>query len=84
VKRDDDLAEWYAQTLTRGKFISYYDVQGIQRSADGIQMNIADLLLLGCYILEPSIYFVWEQIREYFDKKIKAIGTDSIYLWDQC
>ena len=36
-------------------------------------MDIAHRVLPGCYILEPSIYFVWEQIREYFDKKIKAI-----------
>ncbi|OCK99481.1 prolyl-tRNA synthetase [Cenococcum geophilum 1.58] len=61
VKRDDDLAEWYSQVLTRGKFVSYYDVQG-------------------CYILEPPIYFVWEQIKEYFDKKIKAIGSYPLFI----
>lgn len=56
VKREDDLAEWYAQVLNKGKFVSYYDVQG-------------------CYILEPPIYFIWEEIKTYFDKKIKAIGV---------
>ena len=79
MKRDDNLAEWYTQTLTRGKFVSYYDVQGIKRWAGGIQKNIADYLSLGCYILEPSIYFVWEQIKEYFDKKIKAIGAEFLF-----
>lgn len=28
VKKDDDLAEWYQQMLSKGQFISYYDVSG--------------------------------------------------------
>jgi prolyl-tRNA synthetase len=39
-----------------------------------------NILFLGCYILEPPIYFVWEQIKVFFDKKIKAIGTESCQL----
>ncbi|KAF2405240.1 prolyl-tRNA synthetase [Trichodelitschia bisporula] len=28
VKKDDDLGEWYQQMLSKGQFISYYDVSG--------------------------------------------------------
>ena len=31
----------------------------------------------GCYILRPRAYFIWEQVRDYFDKKINAGGTWS-------
>lgn len=84
IKRDDDLAEWYTQILTRGKFISYYDIQGIESGTYGISMGrICEVAVLtifsGCYILEPSIYFIWEQVKEYFDKKIRTIGVDSCW-----
>jgi len=52
-------------------------VQGIKTWADGIRKGSVNRLFAGCYILEPPIYFVWEQIKEYFDKKIKAIGAES-------
>lgn len=28
VKKEDDLAEWYQQMLSKGQFISYYDISG--------------------------------------------------------
>ncbi|XTI83861.1 hypothetical protein V2W45_1364157 [Cenococcum geophilum] len=28
----------------------------------------------GCYILEPPLIFAWEEIRKFFDAKIKTIG----------
>lgn len=33
----------------------------------------------GCYVLRPRSYFIWETIKEYFDKKIKADGVDNAY-----
>ncbi|KIW05168.1 uncharacterized protein PV09_03719 [Verruconis gallopava] len=33
ITQEEDLAEWYTQTLTKGKFISYYDVQGNNNKA---------------------------------------------------
>jgi prolyl-tRNA synthetase len=33
----------------------------------------------GCYILEPASYAIWETIKEFFDKKIKAIGVRNCY-----
>ncbi|KAI0910706.1 hypothetical protein F4823DRAFT_589261 [Ustulina deusta] len=33
----------------------------------------------GCYILEPPAIFAWEQIRTFFDAKIKTIGVRNCY-----
>lgn len=33
----------------------------------------------GCYIMRPPSYFVWEQIQEYFNIKIKSIGVQNSY-----
>lgn len=33
----------------------------------------------GCYILRPGSYFVWEQIQDYFNKRIKSIGVRNSY-----
>lgn len=33
----------------------------------------------GCYIMRPPSYFVWEQIQEFFNKKIKSIGVQNAY-----
>jgi len=33
----------------------------------------------GCYILEPASYAIWETIKDFFDKKIKAIGVRNCY-----
>lgn len=33
----------------------------------------------GCYILRPASYFVWEQVQEFFNKKIRSIGTQNVY-----
>ena len=29
----------------------------------------------GCYILKPSSFFIWEEIQNWFNKKIKSIGV---------
>lgn len=50
----------YQQILSKGAFISYYDISG-------------------CYILEPASYAIWETIKDFFDKKIKAIGVRNCY-----
>ncbi|CDK25481.1 unnamed protein product [Kuraishia capsulata CBS 1993] len=33
----------------------------------------------GCYIMRPASYAVWEQIQEWFNKKIKALGVQNAY-----
>lgn len=33
----------------------------------------------GCYILRPPSYYIWEQIQQYFDGKIKSIGVQNAY-----
>lgn len=33
----------------------------------------------GCYILRPPSYAIWEQIQQYFDAKIKALGVQNAY-----
>lgn len=33
----------------------------------------------GCYIMRPASYFIWEQIQDYFNMKIKSIGVQNSY-----
>ncbi|QIW98554.1 hypothetical protein AMS68_004072 [Peltaster fructicola] len=33
----------------------------------------------GCYIYLPRSYMIWEEIRDFFDKKIKAMGVENSY-----
>ncbi|KAM7538664.1 hypothetical protein Aperf_G00000051104 [Anoplocephala perfoliata] len=33
----------------------------------------------GCYILRPWSYFIWDQIRKFFDAKITALGVENAY-----
>ncbi|KAG1740099.1 hypothetical protein EDD22DRAFT_764462, partial [Suillus occidentalis] len=33
----------------------------------------------GCYILRPWSYSIWEEIQEWFNKKIKAMGVQNVY-----
>jgi prolyl-tRNA synthetase len=60
VKKGEDLSEWYQQILSKGQFISYYDISG-------------------CYILEPASYVIWENIKSWFDAKIKTLGVRNCY-----
>ncbi|KAF7714303.1 Proline--tRNA ligase [Penicillium ucsense] len=31
----------------------------------------------GCFILKPASYFIWEEIQDYFNKKIKKMGVKN-------
>ncbi|MCJ1311282.1 ribose-phosphate pyrophosphokinase 1 [Agyrium rufum] len=31
----------------------------------------------GCYILKPASYFIWEEVQQWFNKKIKSIGVKN-------
>ena len=31
----------------------------------------------GCYILRPWSYFIWEQIKNYFDAEIRKLGVQN-------
>lgn len=33
----------------------------------------------GCYILRPPAFFVWEQITQFFDSRIKKLGVQNCY-----
>lgn len=33
----------------------------------------------GCYILEPPLIFAWDEVRKFFDAKIKTIGVRNCY-----
>ncbi len=33
----------------------------------------------GCMVFRPWAYFIWEQVRKNFDKKIKKLGVDNVY-----
>lgn len=33
----------------------------------------------GCYILRPWSYFIWEQIKSFFDVEIKKLGVQNCY-----
>lgn len=33
----------------------------------------------GCYILRPNSYFVWEEIQNWFNQKIKGLGVKNAY-----
>ena len=33
----------------------------------------------GCYILRPWSYFIWEQIKDFFDKEIRKLGVQNCY-----
>lgn len=33
----------------------------------------------GCYILRPWSYFIWDQIKDFFDKEIKKMGVNNCY-----
>lgn len=31
----------------------------------------------GCFILKPALFFIWEEIQEYFNKAIKGMGVKN-------
>ncbi|KAI6045229.1 hypothetical protein EDC04DRAFT_2636558 [Pisolithus marmoratus] len=33
----------------------------------------------GCYILRPWSYSIWEEIQDWFNKRIKAMGVQNVY-----
>ncbi|KAG1741511.1 uncharacterized protein EDB91DRAFT_1237155 [Suillus paluster] len=33
----------------------------------------------GCYILRPWSYSIWEEIQDWFNKKIRAMGVQNVY-----
>lgn len=37
--------------------------------------------VLGCYILWLWLYFIWEFIKDFFDKEIKKMGIENIYFF---
>lgn len=33
----------------------------------------------GCYILRPSAYFIWEQVQQFLDPRLKSLGVKNVY-----
>lgn len=79
VTREEDLSSWYTETLVKAQLISHYDVQ--DKSPVHLPSLPSSLAYASssCYILEPPIMFAWEQIRNFFDAKIKTIGVRNCY-----
>ncbi|KAI9661689.1 MAG: hypothetical protein M1821_008927 [Bathelium mastoideum] len=45
----------------------------------GLTVTRAEDLGAWCYILDPPLIFAWDEIRKYFDAKIKTIGVRNCY-----
>ncbi|BAE60417.1 unnamed protein product [Aspergillus oryzae RIB40] len=66
VSKEEDFPGWYQQVLTKGDMLDYYDVSG-------------------CFILksfradmtQPASYFIWEEIQDWFNARIKKIGVKN-------
>lgn len=94
VAKEDDLAEWYQQVITKGQMISFYDVSSgnpemqslvanVLRSLDGnyiLNLQTGDFTNLEIsYILEPASYAIWESIKTWFDSQIKTLKVRNAY-----
>ncbi|EIW77214.1 prolyl-tRNA synthetase [Coniophora puteana RWD-64-598 SS2] len=56
-----------------GDFSAWY--QNVLLKADMLEYyNVS-----GCYILKPWSYSIWEEIQEWFNKRIKALGVQNSY-----
>ncbi|KAJ2338490.1 hypothetical protein GGF43_006865, partial [Coemansia sp. RSA 2618] len=56
-----------------GAFSEWYQ-QVVLRSEMLSQYDVS-----GCYIVRPRAYFVWQEIQEFFDAGIKAMGVKNCY-----
>ncbi|KAI6139615.1 hypothetical protein EDD17DRAFT_1782533 [Pisolithus thermaeus] len=81
------------QSATREKEDS--KIEGAVQIAIGVKKEVdfsawyqsvllkADMLeyysVSGCYILRPWSYSIWEEIQDWFNKRIKAMGVQNVY-----
>ena len=81
-KKEENLAEWYGQVSTkmngRGKDLyrrrCSFCLQVVRKGE-----LIENYDVSGCYILRPSAYFLWEQIKAFVDAEITAMGVQNCY-----
>lgn len=61
-------------TVTKAEDISEWYQQVILKAE---MLEFTDVP--GCYIYLPRSYLIWEQIRDFFDARIKAMGVENSY-----
>ncbi|KAI6104402.1 hypothetical protein F5141DRAFT_1129730 [Pisolithus sp. B1] len=82
-----------ARSSTKGK--EDLKIEGAVQIAIGVKKEVdfsawyqsvllkADMLeyysVSGCYILRPWSYSIWEEIQDWFNKRIKAMGVQNVY-----
>lgn len=77
VTRENDLGLWYSEMITKAGIVSYYDIQDMYHRA--LIICCLTNFSLRCYILDPPLIFAWDELRKYFDAKIKTIGVRNCY-----
>jgi hypothetical protein len=52
------------------------------KSLNMVLLPLQDILRhkQGCFILKPALFFIWEEIQEYFNKAIKGMGVKNCSL----
>jgi bifunctional glutamyl/prolyl-tRNA synthetase len=73
-KKEDDFPTWYSQVITQSEMIEYYDVSGCYI----LRYYFLKMLIVNL-IQRPQSYFMWEQIKDFFDREIKLLGVENAY-----
>ena len=87
--KEGSLSDWYSQVIYKlmsNIVHSKYKSQEIFLCISSLFCQVitkSELIeyydVSGCYILRPWAYGIWETIKEFFDKKIKASGVENCY-----
>jgi prolyl-tRNA synthetase len=73
-KKEEDNADTKGITVTKAEDLSEWYQQVILKAE---MLEFTDVP--GCYIYLPRSYMIWEEIRDFFDAKIKAMGVENSY-----
>ena len=80
------MAAWPARRFAAQKIATSRAVLGIEyKKEQDFSMWYQQVLMRselieyydvsGCYILRPASFFIWEQITQFFDARIKKLGV---------
>jgi hypothetical protein len=73
VKADESIHKLGIQYTKETNFSMWY--QQVITKSDFIEYYD----ISGCYILRPGAFFIWEQITQFFDARIKKLGVQNCY-----
>ncbi|KAM0716890.1 hypothetical protein Q7P37_006742 [Cladosporium fusiforme] len=73
-KKKEDEQDTKGITVTKAEDLSEWYQQVILK---GEMLEFTDVP--GCYIYLPRSYMIWEEIRDFFDLRIKAMGVENSY-----